>query len=105
MQSDGNDRDINELGNWTCFRCSLVLFEHGNLKSVHLTMTHSWSQCESHFADILLCSAAKVGKMPVNASTVFITAQLPVPPGLLSESLTYTPRAPNTSSRKPRAFD
>lgn len=68
-------------------------------------MTHSWSQCESHFADLLLGSAAKVGKMPVNASAVFITAQLPVPLGLLSESLTYTRRAPNTSSSKPRAFD
>lgn len=68
-------------------------------------MTHLWSQCESHFVDILLGSAVKVGKIVVNASAVFITAQLSVRPGLLSESLMYTTREPSTSSRQPRAFD
>lgn len=68
-------------------------------------MTHLWSQCESHFADISLGSAVKVGKILVNASAVFITAQLSVRPGLLSESLMYTPREPSPSSRQPRAFD
>lgn len=61
-------------------------------------MTHLWSQCESHFADILLGSAVKVGKILVNASAVFITVQLSVRPGLLSESLMYTPRKPHRVS-------